>query len=101
MFSWKMRRVTPFVLALSLSLIPVAGAHAAGASRGKAPKLTASQSIPAWVGNLWQRMVSVWSKEGVTIDPNGGGGTGPGTSTPGTGTSNPTGSDPADPTVQG
>lgn len=85
MFHTRMRRVTPLLLALALSVMPLTMAEA-GSVKARSSKLTISHSIQLWAGQLWQRMASVWGEEGVSIDPSGGnppsnGNTGNGTTT--------------------
>jgi hypothetical protein len=71
MFSNRMRRIAPFLLILALCLVPLTASEAGGI-KAHSSKLVASQGILSRVGQLWQRMLSTWGQEGVTIDPSGG-----------------------------
>ncbi len=84
MFSKRMR-IASFLLILALCLAPLTAVEAGGI-KDRGSKLVASQGIMGWAGQLWQRMVSTWGQEGVSIDPSGGnppanGNTGNGTTT--------------------
>jgi hypothetical protein len=85
MFSKRMR-IASFLLILVVCLAPLTAAEAGGV-KARGSKLVASQGILNWASQLWQRMLSAWGEEGVSIDPSGGnpsgnGNTGGGTTTP-------------------